>query len=103
MHAFNGLTHLMISSVILLFVSLTSSLSYSVVNVFVSKRKNFFFASLADVDAAAVDDISVTATPGGSLIIGMVGRLQFKVSAARIEDFLRGAIFVVILTAFSFC
>lgn len=45
---------------------------------------------------------------GGSLIIGIVGRLQFKVNAVRIDDFLRAADEVddddaVVLGAVSFC
>jgi hypothetical protein len=45
-----------------------------------------------------MDDIVVGAAdvvnPHGSLMIGIVGKLQFKVNAARIDDFLRvGTVF----------
>jgi hypothetical protein len=68
--------------------------------VLASKRNDFFFTSHAAVDeandAASVDDAVILDT--GSCIIGIVGKLQFKVSAASIEDFLRVAlVFVVVV------
>lgn len=61
--------------------------------MFVSNRSDFFFAS--QPDALIVDNVVAVAgavdadKADGSFMIGIVGRLQFKVNAARIDDFRR--------------
>lgn len=81
-------------------------MSYSEVNVFVSNLNDFFLTSRDVVGAGAdvsTDNAVVVAVetfvPGGSFIVGMVERLQFKVNAAKIDDFL----LVAIDGVFSFC
>ena len=82
---------------ILLLVSRISSVSYSDVSVLVSNLNDFFLTSVTDaefkIDGAVV--VADVVNPQGSFIIGIVGKLQFKVNAARIvDDFLRvGTVF----------
>lgn len=69
-------THCFISSVILRLFSMASSVSYSLQCVLVSKRNAFFLISAVVVGQAAE----------GSLMMGIMGTLQFKVISAAIPD-----------------